>query len=81
LKQDYSSFLSTNKKVLFVATFLGGNRSEYENYFDLTCKSLEFLCFGEYKVLLEGGLREPKEVLERSAVLSKAKEMGEWLCS
>jgi len=81
MKQDYSSFLPPNKKVLFVVTYGGGDMSQYQKYFDSTCKSLKFLGFGEYKILITGGLREPKELLERSEVLSEAKEMGEWLLS
>ncbi|WP_297421487.1 hypothetical protein [Clostridium sp.] len=79
MKEDYSSYLSPNKKVLFVSTFGGGDITQFKNYFDLTGKSLEVLGFGEYKILLTGGLREPKELLERSEVLSEAKEMSEWL--
>jgi Multimeric flavodoxin WrbA len=78
-KQDYSSFLSPNKKALLLATFGGGDMSQYQNYFDTVGKSLVFAGFGEYKVLITGGLRDSKELLERSDVLSNAKDMGEWL--
>lgn len=81
MKQDHSSSLSQNKKVLFAVTYGGGDMSQYQNYFDLTGKSLVFLGFGEYKILITGNLSEPKELLERSEVLSEAKEMGEWLLS
>ena len=79
MKEDYSSYLSPNKKVLFVSTFGGGDIVQYTSYFDLTGKSLKVLGFGEYKTLITGGLREINELLERSEVLSEAKEMGEWL--
>jgi multimeric flavodoxin WrbA len=79
LKEDYSSYLSPNKKVLFAVTYGGGILSQYQEYFDLTCKSLVFLGFGEYKILITGGLSEPKELLERSEVLTEIKELGEWL--
>ncbi|OOM68307.1 flavodoxin family protein [Clostridium sp. BL-8] len=79
MKEDHSSYLSPNKKVLFVSTFGGGIISQYQDYFDMTGKSLVFLGFGEYKTLITGGLREPKELLERSKVLLEAKNMGEWL--
>ena len=79
IKQDYTSFLAPNKKVLFVVTFAGGHSSRYRDYFDLSGRSIQFQGFGEYKILITGGLREPKELLERSEVLSEAKEMGEWL--
>lgn len=81
LKEDYSSYLSPNKKVLFVVTYGGGNMSQYQQYFDLTGKSLELVGFSKYKILITGNLSEPKELLERSEVLSEAKEMGEWLLS
>lgn len=81
LKEDYSSYLSPNKKVLFAVTYGGGDMSQYQQYFDLTGKSLTFLGFGEYKILITGNLSEPKELLERSEVLSEAKDMGEWLLS
>jgi len=81
MKKDYSSYLSPNKKVLFVVTYGGGDMSQYQKYFDLTGKSFEFVGFGEYKILITGNLSEPKELLERSEVLSEAKEMGEWLLS
>ena len=78
-KQDYSSFLSPNKKALLLATFGGGDMSQYQNYFDTAGKSLVFMGFGEYKVLITGGLRDSNELLERSEVLSNAREMGQWL--
>jgi multimeric flavodoxin WrbA len=79
LKHDFSSYLSPNKKALFVVTYGGGNALQYQNYFDITGKSLEVLGFGEYKILITGGVRDSKELQERSEVLLEAKEMGEWL--
>jgi multimeric flavodoxin WrbA len=81
LKDDYSSYLSPNKKVLFVATYGGGILSQYQAYFDLTCRSLVFLGFGEYKILITKSLSEPKELSESSEVLSEAKDLGKWLLS
>lgn len=79
VKQDYTSFLPSNKKALFVATYGGGDKSIYHNYFDLSGKSLQFQGFGEYRILIAGGLSEPKEIMQRSELLSEAKEMDEWL--
>lgn len=81
LKDDYSSCLSPNKKVLFVVTYGGGILSQYQAYFDLTCRSLVFLGFGKYKILITKSLNEPKELSESSEVLSEAKELGKWLLS
>jgi multimeric flavodoxin WrbA len=78
LKHDYSSFLPPGKKVLLVATFGGGDRSQYSQFLERTGEGLRFAGFGEYRTLLMGG-RGPTEAADDSTILAEAKQMGEWL--
>ncbi len=79
MKQDYTSFLAPGKKVIFIATFGGGSFDQYHNYFNSTCKSLSLLGFGDYKVLLTGGLKDSSDLSSRTDVISEAQSIGEWL--
>ncbi len=81
MKQDYTSYLAPNKKFLFVVTFGGGNMDQYRSYFDMTCKSLKFIGFGEYKYVIAGGLKESQELYEGSNILIDTSEISTWLLS
>jgi len=79
LKPDYSSYLTPGKKFLLAVTQGQPETSMFHPYFENMGKTLSFLGFGDYKILIAGGTRKPEDLLAQPEVLAEAKRLGGWL--
>ncbi|WP_371380067.1 flavodoxin family protein [Sporomusa aerivorans] len=79
LKPDYSSYLTPGKKVLLAVTQGRPDTSMFHHYFEHMGKTLSFLGFGDYKILIAGGTRKPEDLLSQPTVVAEARQLGGWL--
>ena len=78
LNPDYSSALIPGKKVLLAVTQGQPDTSMFHQYFEQVGKTLSFLGFGSYEILIAGGAGRVENILQPE-VVSEANKMGEWL--
>ncbi len=76
---NYTSSLPPGKKVLLAITQGRTDTSMFRHYFEHVGKNLLFLGFGEYKIIIAGGTRDPKDLRKQSEVLEEAGQLGIWL--
>ncbi len=79
LRENYASSLAPGKKVLLAVTQGRPDTSMFRHYFEYVGKNLLFLGFGEYKILIAGGTRNPEDLLKQTKVLEEARQLGSWL--
>lgn len=75
-----STALSPGKKVLLLFTQGQQDTDMFRHYFEHVGKNMQYMCFGDYKILVAGGTHLPEHLLCQPAVLEKADRMGQWLC-
>lgn len=51
----------------------------FQHYFEHVGRNLQFLGFGDYRILVAGGTHRPEEVSNQSEVLKEAAHLGVWL--
>jgi multimeric flavodoxin WrbA len=78
-KEDFTNSLAPGKKAVFAVTQGNGDIASFRNYFEMTSNSLKMLGFADSRLLIAGGLRDPKQLLENKEALQQAAEIGEWL--
>lgn len=79
LRPGHTSALKPGIKVLLL--FTQGQRATnmFLPYFEHVGKNMQFMGFGEYRILVAGGTHLPEEVLCQKDVLADAEAMGKWL--
>lgn len=79
LRPGHTSVLKPGKKVLLLFTQGQKDTSMFRHYFEHVGKNMQFMCFGEYRILVAGGTHQPEQVLCQADVMKQAEEMGLWL--
>jgi multimeric flavodoxin WrbA len=79
LRPEHKSALAPGKKVLLLFTQGQPDRSMFRHYFEHVGKNMQFMGFGDYKILVAGGTHEPAQVLCQKDVMEDAETMGAWL--
>lgn len=79
LRPGYTSALAPGKKVLLAVTQGREDTGMFRHYFEHVGKTLLFLGFGSYEILIAGGTHEPADLQKQPAVLAEARRLGAWL--
>ena len=79
LRPDHSTFLKPSVKVLLLFTQGQKDTDMFRQYFEHVGKNMQFMSFGDYKILVAGGTHTAEQVLSQADVLEQAAEMGCWL--
>jgi multimeric flavodoxin WrbA len=79
LRPGYASALNPGKKVLLLFTQGQRDTEMFRHYFEHVGRNMQFMGFGDYKILVAGGTRRPEDVLCQKDVLEQAEEIGKWL--
>lgn len=80
LRPEHRSALAPGKKVLLLFTQGQKDTDMFRHYFEHVGKNLQFLGFGDYRILVAGGTHRPEEVKCQTDVMIEAGRMGTWLC-
>jgi FMN-dependent NADH-azoreductase len=75
----HKSVLAPGKKVLLLFTQGQKDTDMFQHYFEHVGRNLQFLGFGDYRILVAGGTHRPEEVSNQSEVLKEAAHLGVWL--
>lgn len=78
-KDDFTSSLAPGKKAVFAITQGNKDTVRFRDYFEMTSNALKMLGFSDSRLLIAGGLRDPKQLLENKEDLQQAAQIGEWL--
>lgn len=81
LNPDFTSKLLPGKKVLWTVTQGQSDIDLFSDVFVRHEKMLQFLGFGENKLLIAGGLHRPGDIENRADIMGKARELGGWLAA
>lgn len=79
LRPGHTSALKPGKKVLLLFTQGQEDTEMFRSYFDHVGKNMQFMGFGDYKILVAGGTHHPEQVLCQADVMKHADDMGQWL--
>lgn len=79
LRPGHTSALKPGKKVLLLFTQGQKDTNMFRHYFEHVGKNMQFMSFGEYKILVAGGTHQPEQVLCQADVMTQAEAMGKWL--
>ncbi len=79
LRPGHASVMKPGIKVLLLFTQGQKDTDMFRHYFEHVGKNMQFMGFGEYKILVAGGTHRPEEVLCQTDVLAQAEELGRWL--
>lgn len=79
LRPGHTSALSPGKKVLLLFTQGQKDTLMFREYFEHVGKNMQFMSFGDYKILVAGGTHHPEQVLCQADVMKQAEDMGVWL--
>ncbi|NLA87995.1 MAG: flavodoxin family protein [Clostridiales bacterium] len=79
LRPGHTSALKPGKKVLLLFTQGQKDTDMFRHYFEHVGKNMQFMGFGEYKILVAGGTHRPEEVLCQKDVAAQAEALGKWL--
>ncbi len=79
LRPEHKSALKAGKKVLLLFTQGQKDTDMFRHYFEHVGKNMQFMGFGDYKILVAGGTHMPEQVLCQADVLKQAEDMGQWL--
>lgn len=79
LRPGHTSVLKPGKKVLLLFTQGQKDTKMFRHYFEHVGKNMQFMGFGDYKILVAGGTHQPEQVISQSDVMAEAEKMGAWL--
>ena len=79
LRPGHTSALKPGKKVLLLFTQGQQDTNMFREYFEHVGKNMQFMRFGDYKILVAGGCHTPEHVLCQTDVMKQADDMGIWL--
>ena len=79
LRPGRTSALKPGKKVLLLFTQGQRDTEMFRHYFEHVGRNMQFMGFGDYKILVAGGTHRLEDVLCQKDVLEQAEEMGKWL--
>jgi multimeric flavodoxin WrbA len=79
LRPGHTSALRPGIKVLLLFTQGQKDTGMFRHYFEHVGKNMQFMGFGDYKILVAGGTHLPEQVLSQPDVLAEAEAMGRWL--
>lgn len=79
LKEDYSSKIAPDKKVLWLITQGNIDKNRFKSILENNANLMNFIGFGENRLFITENLRTPGDVLKREDVLLSAKKEFEWL--
>lgn len=74
-----ASLLKPGKKVLLLFTQGQKDTDMFRHYFEHVGNNMQYMDFGEYRILVAGGTHKPEHVLRQPSVMAQAEEMGCWL--
>jgi multimeric flavodoxin WrbA len=80
LRPGHTSVLKPGKKVLLLFTQGQKDTSMFRHYFEHVGKNMQFMRFGEFRILVAGGTHQADQVLCQADVMTQAEAMGQWLC-
>ena len=80
LRPGHTSALKPGKKVLLLFTQGQRDTDMFRHYFEHVGKNMQFMGFGDYRILVAGGTHQPEQVLCQKDVIEQAEDMGKWLC-
>ena len=79
MNMDYTSKLAQGKKVLWTITQGQPDVDKFRPAFEQHAAMLQFLGFGENKLLIAGGMMMPGDAEANTDAMEKATEMAKWL--
>ena len=79
LRPGHGSALMPGKKVLLLFTQGQEDTDMFRHYFDHVGKNMQFMNFGDYKILVAGGTHAAEQVISQLDVMEEADPMGKWL--
>jgi multimeric flavodoxin WrbA len=79
MNMDYTSKLTQGKKVLWTITQGQPDVDKFRPAFEQHAAMLQFLGFGENKLLIAGGMMMPGDAEANTDAMEKATEMAKWL--
>lgn len=79
LRPDHGSALRPGKKVLLLFTQGQKDTAMFRHYFEHVGKNMQFMNFGDYRILVAGGTHVPEQVISQKDVMDEADLMGKWL--
>jgi multimeric flavodoxin WrbA len=80
LAPGHVSRLAPGKKVLLLATQGRQDLNFFRYYFEKMGEFLAFIGFGEHKILIAKGQRNPEELNSQADLVYEVRRMGAWLC-
>jgi multimeric flavodoxin WrbA len=79
LRPGHTSALKPGKRVLLLFTQGQKDTDMFRHYFEHVGKNMQFMGFGDYKILVAGGTHAPEQVVSQADVMVEAEAMGKWL--
>jgi multimeric flavodoxin WrbA len=79
LRPGHGSALKPGIKVLLLFTQGQKDTGMFRHYFEHVGKNMQFMSFGDYRILVAGGTHLPEHVLSQQDVMEEAEKMGQWL--
>jgi multimeric flavodoxin WrbA len=79
LRPGRGTALKPGIKVLLLFTQGQQDTGMFRHYFEHVGKNMQFMGFGDYKILAAGGTHLPAQVLSQPEVLAEAEQLGRWL--
>ena len=79
LRPEHKSALKPGIKVLLLFTQGQPDTGMFRHYFEHVGKNMQFMGFGDYKILVAGGTHLPEQVTAQEDVMAEAVAAGRWL--
>lgn len=79
LRPGHQSALKPGIKVLLLFTQGQQDTNMFRHYFEHVGRNMQFMGFGDYRILVAGGTHSPEQVTRQAEVMAAASQMGHWL--
>jgi multimeric flavodoxin WrbA len=79
LRPEHQSALKPGIKVLLLFTQGQPDTEMFRHYFEHVGRNMQFMGFGEYRILVAGGTHSPEQVTAQDDVMAAAEAAGLWL--